>query len=367
MSSTSCTQLLQTLIAHRTTNPGGDEAALCAFLAERMDSLGADSVDYEEATRACDEPGAYMFARFGQPRWLVNVHVDTVPVNAGWTRDPFRGEIDGDRLYGLGSADTKGAAAALLTAIEKVKPKDLAVLLSGDEEAGSHVLSEFLAGGRHHGLEYAIVCEPTKRRAGVRHRGIGGYRAELRGRGGHSSQADHMAKPVVTLARVAVGLDELGRDYLQRGPQDMKGLCMNVAMLEGGVAFNVIPEHTSLSWSVRPPPGWDETEFHDRQQRAIQAIDPNIELSTRLSHSPFATRDPQPFRDMLGGHATDFGPLQFWTEAAMLSAAGIDAVVIGPGNIEQAHAADEYVALADLDWATDMFEHVIARLNDASA
>lgn len=367
MSSTSCIELLQTLIAYRTTNPDGDEAALCTYLAGRMQSLGADSVEVVGATRKNGEPGAYMYACFGEPRWLVNVHVDTVPVNAGWTRDPFRGEVEGDRLYGLGSADTKGAAAALLTAIDRVRPKHLAVLLSGDEEAGSGVLCELLASDRLAGLQHAIVCEPTNRRAGVRHRGIGAYRAELRSRGGHSSQADHMPKPVVTMARLAVALDDIARDYLQRGTEDMKGLCMNVASLDGGVAFNVIPEHISLRWSVRPPPGWDEAELLERQRRAAAAIDPSIEVTTQLSHPPFAARDVDPFRDMLGDFATEFGPLQFFTEAALLSEAGIDAVVIGPGNIEQAHAADEFVPVADLTWATEMFEHVITRLNDAPA
>jgi len=365
MSRARCTEILNRLISFDTTNPGGDEAALCAHLAQQLENLGADSVDMVETKRANGEDGAYVYACYGEPRWLVNVHIDTVPVNAGWTRDPFTGVVDGDRLYGLGSADTKGAAAALLTAIAACRPKHLAVLLSGDEEAGTGVLRSFLTTNRHEQLSHAIVCEPTQRIAGVRHRGIDCYRAALSTKGGHSSQADYMVKPIVTLAKLALEIDAIGRDYLEVGPDDMKGLCMNVASLDGGVAFNVIPEETSLTWSLRPPPGFDEPAYTARQQQAVHDVDGSLQLSRALAHHPFATRDEAPFREMLGDFPREFGPLQFWTEAAVLSAAGIDAVVIGPGNIEQAHAADEYVPLADLDWATEMFGRVITRLNDA--
>ena len=71
----------------------------------------------------------------------------------------------------------------------------------------------------------------------------------------------------------------------------------------------------------------------------LAGVDETLQLSRGLSHPAFATKDETPFRDMLGDFPREFGPLQFWTEAAVLSQAGIDAVVIGPGNIEQAHAA----------------------------
>ena len=80
-----------------------------------------------------------------------------------------------------------------------------------------------------------------------------------------------------------------------------------------------------------------------------------------LSTAPFATRDEAWVRELIGDRVEALGPLQFWTEAAALSAAGIDAVVVGPGDIERAHAADEYVTLADLDWATDLFRTVFRR------
>jgi acetylornithine deacetylase len=346
--------LLAELIEHRTDNPGGDELGLCERLAGELRGRGADEVEVTALARPGSARGGYLYARWGAPRLLINAHLDTVPANSGWTVDPFRATRAGDRLIGLGAADTKGATACLLAALDGEPPRDLAVLLSGDEEKTGTCVRHFLASPRARGLERAIVCEPTARAAGVRHRGVLSYRAEVRGRGGHSSRADHMPKPIVTLARLAVELDRL------EGPADMKGLCMNVASLEGGVAFNVVPDRAALLWSLRPPPGFDAETYEAEQQSCIAHAGAGIALEQRLHNAPFACRDGDGFAALLGGAVDRLAPLDFWTEAAVLSAAGIDCVVVGPGDIAQAHAADEFVSHADLEWGVALFSRIIA-------
>ncbi|MCG8419753.1 MAG: M20/M25/M40 family metallo-hydrolase [Proteobacteria bacterium] len=351
--------LLAEFIGYRTENPTGDELALCERLARELEARGAERIEVVGVPRTDKSPGAYVFAAYGQPRTLLNVHVDTVPANTGWTRDPFQAEITDDRIYGLGSADTKGAIAAILVALDEVRPKNLGILFSGDEEAGSQVVDAFVKTEHIRGIERAIICEPTRRRAGVRHRGIRAYRADVRGRGGHSSTADHMPKPIVDMARLALLLDDLGRRHLDTGPEDMKGLCMNVAAIDGGVAFNVVPDGASLRWSVRPPPGFDSEALEQEQRELAESIGRGITLYHPIGHEPFACRDVDWYRELLGGFVDDFGPLDFWTEAAVFSAAGVDAIVVGPGDIAQAHAADEFVTREDLAWAVGMFTHVL--------
>jgi acetylornithine deacetylase len=357
-----CVSLLADFVGYRTVNPGSDELALCNRVAEELRARAPDEVILGEVPRPGRPAGGYVFARYGTPRTVINVHLDTVPVNTGWTRDPLRAEISGGRLYGLGSADTKGAMAATLVALDAVEPRDVGILFSGDEENGSLVMHSFLEQEpRARGIERALVCEPTARRAGVRHRGMRAYCAHVRGQGGHSSRADHRPKPVVTMARLAVALDELGRRYLDKGPIDMRGLCMNIAAIDGGVAFNVIPDSATLTFSVRPPPGFDAAAFERELGACIAAAGQDIALAPDLVAEPFACRDQHLFETILGGHPAEFGPLDFWTEAALWSAAGVDAVVIGPGDIAQAHAPDEFVPLDDLQWAIDLFTHVLGR------
>jgi acetylornithine deacetylase len=349
------------LIAFPTQQAGpergaGNERALCEYLAPMLRSAGADEVLVEVAQRSDGGPGAYVFARWGTPRRLINVHVDTVPANAGWSRDPWTPYVADGRLYGLGSADTKGAIAATLVAIEATKPRDFGVLFSGDEEAGSGVLHAFFAGPHADAIREVIVCEPTARRAGVAHRGVLGQRARLTGPGGHSSKADHLPKPLAQLARFAAALDDAGIRRLHEGPAGMQGTCLNIAALSGGVAFNVIPARGELEWSLRPYPGFDRAGW-DREVAAIAArVDPQITLETTIEHVPFSC-------DALTDHVRKFvrsvGTLDFWTEAALWASHGKDAIVIGPGDIAQAHAADEFVALDDLDWAVGVFRSLV--------
>jgi len=336
---------------------GGDERALCDHLAPLLKARGADEVEVVDAPRAHGGPGAFVYARWGEPKWILNAHVDTVPANRGWTRDPWTPARVGDRLYGLGSADTKGAIACALAALDEITPKDCAVLFSGDEERGTASVTAFLASRRVQGLRTALVCEPTARTAGVRHRGVLAYGVTYRGHGGHSSRADFMPKPIVACAKIAVALDEIAHAERHVGPTGMTGLCLNVAGIEGGVAFNVVPEQAVMTFSLRPYPGFDRLAWDARLAPLVD--DSAITLELRTDHAPFASADPDKLARWLEGPAPV--AVDFWTEAALWSAAGVDAIVCGPGDIGAAHAADEQVAIADLGWATDLYARCFAK------
>jgi len=353
--------LLAELVALPTQQPGpargaGDELALCNYVAPMLRAAGADEVIVEVARRSGGEPGAYVFARWGAPHRLINVHIDTVPANAGWSRDPWTPYVADGRLYGLGSADTKGAMAATLVAVTGTKPRDFGVLFSGDEEAGSSVIRAFLAGPHAAAIRQVIVCEPTTRTAGVAHRGVLAQHARLTGPGGHSSKADHLPKPIARLAHLAVALDNAGVQRLPDGPPGMQGTCLNIAALHGGVAFNVISARGEREWSLRPYPGFDRAGWDREVAQLAAAIDPQITIATTIDHAPFAC---DALADEVRRFVRSVGTLDFWTEAALWAEHGKDAIVIGPGDIAQAHAADEFVALDDLDWAVDLFRSLV--------
>ena len=158
---------LADLVAVDTQNPGGDERPVIAKLAAELRALGASAVE----TFSIERHHA-VFAVFGpSPRILVNAHVDTVPASLGYTASPLTLVERGGRLYGLGAADTKGAIAAVLEALDERaqsgRPVNgVGILFSGDEERSNSVLRAFIQSGRGRGFERAnrVRAHPMPRR-----------------------------------------------------------------------------------------------------------------------------------------------------------------------------------------------------------
>jgi acetylornithine deacetylase len=352
--------LLQRFIRVPTQNPGGDERALADLLRDELRARRPDEVLVADVAREDGAGrGAYVYARWGTPRLVVNAHIDTVPPNEGWTGDPHAPRVQEGRIYGLGACDTKGAIAALLSALDDERPGALGVLFSGDEEKGGSCVRAFLASEQARGLTQAVVCEPTGLRAGTRHRGVMALEARLKGHGGHSSLADTMPAPLADLARLAIAWDDWGRARRSDGPPGFPGMCFNVARLDGGVAFNVVPEEARLTVSLRPPPGADARAIREELYAIAARTAPGAEVTAVLDNAPFQTRDAASFAPWLGRHVQAPADLPFWTEAALFSGAGIDAAVFGPGDVAQAHAPDEFVSIAELHNAREAFTRLI--------
>ena len=353
--STDPVAILSELVAFRTDVDEGHERPLADRLAELLRERGAGDVTVADVPRAQGKHASYVYARFGEPKLLVNAHLDTVPPNADWSSDPFVPRIADGRLYGLGSADTKGAAAAILAALAEGTPKDTGILFSGDEEHSSVVLRAFVGGPHRAGLERAIVCEPTSLRAGTRHRGIASFEVDVTGPGGHSSFADGLPSPIAMLSRLGVALDDWARAHRASGPPGFQGMCLNLAKLEGGVAFNVIPAHARLVVSLRPPPGADTVAIRRELEAIVARVVPSATTRFTRDNAPFTTRDLASFEPLVGDAARAPIDLGFWTEAALLAASGVDAIVFGPGDIAQAHGPDEWITLEQLHRARDVF------------
>jgi acetylornithine deacetylase len=352
--------ILESIVPFR-TDFSGEERPLADRLARLLGERKPDEVSVVDVPRAVGKPASYVYARYGSPKVLVNAHLDTVPPNADWTSDPFVARIDRGRLHALGASDTKGAVAAILAALADVRPKDIGILFSGDEESGSASMRAFLEGPHRPGLERAIVCEPTNLAVGTRHRGFIAFDVSVTSPGGHSSRADTMVSPIGVLARLAVAYDDWAAKNRDLGPPGFPGMCVNLAKLDGGVAFNVIPAHVRLTVSLRPPPGADADAIRAELDAMARVIVPDPTVRFFRTNDPFATRDVSSFVPLVGDAARAPIDLAFWTEAAMLSAAGVDAIVMGTGSIGQAHTPDEWVSTEELHQAKKLFASMFER------
>jgi len=306
-----------------------------------------------------------LFAVRGKPRFLFNVHLDTVPDSPHWSASPFELRIGGDRAVGLGACDIKGAAAALLT-VAAQSHRDAAFLFTTDEEANDpRCIAAFLA--RKKPFDAVIVAEPTRGEAVLAHRGISSVRMAFAGRAGHASGGNAATDSAV---HQAIRWGQGALDFVEAQAHarfgGLTGLRFNIGRVEGGIKANVIAPAAEVRFGFRPLPsmsvdallatfrekcGIAPAEFEETfRGPSLPAGDIAAAESRRLAARDIADEVGLPI-----GNAVDF-----WTEASLFSQAGYTAFVFGPGDIAQAHSADEWIALADLKKYTETMTRLIA-------
>lgn len=303
----------------------------------------------------------------GNPRLLFNVHVDTVPDSPAWSADPLRLRVQDDRAIGLGACDIKGAAAGLLTAAATTTAP-MAILFSSDEEANdARCVRAFVEAA--HQFERVIVAEPTACRAVAVHRGIESVDVRFAGTAGHSSQADARDASAVHRA-LRWGAAMLDRAQALDADRfgSLQGIRMNIGRIEGGIKGNMVAPSAELRFNARPLPSHAAGALHDAFRALLPA---DADYRPRFSgpslpacHADAARSDERARTavDWDTGLGLPIGDaVDFWTEASLFSQAGLPAIVYGPGHIAQAHAADEWVALEQLETYT----HGILRIVQA--
>ena len=290
----------------------------------------------------------------GETTRVFNVHLDTVPASPAWTADPLRLRVTRDRAIGLGACDIKGAAACLIAAAQTTHGP-VAFLFSSDEEANdARCIPAFLDGG--HGFTEAIVAEPTNAQAVLAHRGIASVRMAFKGRAGHASAANALELSAVHQAMRwgNRALDQVAAQSHQRFG-GLTGLRFNIGRIEGGIKANVIAPAAELSFGFRPLPSQSFEDLHqtfrDLADSAALADYKETFRGPSLPAGDVAAAEDRRLqaRDLADALQLPIGnAVDFWTEASLFSAAGLTALVYGPGDIAQAHSADEWVALEQL-------------------
>ena len=341
---------LEALVAFDTRNPPRaiGTGGIFDYLRAQLAGFDVEVVDHGAGAVS-------MLAVRGRPSRVFNVHLDTVPSSQAWTADPLRLRIDNERAIGLGACDIKGAAAGLLAAAA-ITTGDAAFLFSTDEEANDpRCIAAFLA--REHGFTEALVAEPTNCEAVLAHRGISSVRIAFRGEAGHASSPNATQLSAVHRA-IRWGVHAL--DHAQSLAHErfggLTGLRFNIGTMAGGIKGNVIAPSAELRFNFRPLPSMDIDALHAalRGHAGAGELDAYEEtfrgpsLPAGLLHE--AERQRLRARDLADELGLPIGnAVDFWTEASLFSQAGLTAFVFGPGDIAQAHTADEWVAIGQLE------------------
>ncbi len=338
---------LSSLVAFDTCNPPRNIQADQGLFPWLRQQLPGFRFQLQDSGNGCIS----LLAERGEPELLFNFHVDTVPANEKWQRDPFRLSVEGDRAYGLGACDIKGAAACMLAAVAE-NDSPVALLFSSDEEAGnSTCIRNYLKNNRYRKV---VVAEPTCARAVTAHRGIGTAMVEFAGIPGHASAERALADSAIH--RMARWLNR-ALEQVEAGQeasfQNLRGVRFNAGRVVGGIKPNMIAGDCELKLGVRSLPAQDPEAL---LEELVALAEPGwirqwetgfLAPALPASADPQALAAGEALARELGlppGEAVDF-----WTEASLFSEAGCAAIVFGPGDIAQAHTADEWVLLEQLE------------------
>ena len=361
--------LTRELLAFNTINPPGMERACARHLGAMLEGAGF-AVTYHEFA----EGRTSLIARIGdggaKPPICFTGHVDIVPLGAKpWTRDPFAGETDGDRVYGRGSTDMKsGIAAFVAAAIELADdlargPGAVLVITAGEEIGceGAKYLADHDLLGRAGAI---VVAEPTGNYPFIGHKGLAWFEVETFGVTAHGSMPEVGDNAIVKMADVIRDLDRF-RFPVESHPV-MGKPTMNVGTIRGGLNTNSVPDEARITIDTRSVPGIDhghvcaslQALLAPRGAKVRQIVDtpalytePGNEWVERVFEActPYVGARPEP------------RTIMFSTDGADLKRGfrGPPAVVLGPGEPTLAHQTDEWCSMNRIEQSTELFRTLL--------
>jgi acetylornithine deacetylase len=370
--------LLERLVAFDTTSRLSN-LPLVEFIADYLDGRGLRI----ERLASPDGAKANLVARAGpEPDagagLTLSGHMDVVPAEEPeWRSDPFRLTRAGDTLVGRGAADMKGFLALAINRLASASAErlrhPLALLLTYDEEIGTLGARRFAENpGAGPALPRDVVIgEPTSLRVVRMHKGMLRLRLAFQGRAAHSgyphlgrNAIEPAARAIAALAGLRSAMERERPPHGEHFPE-VPFAALNVGLVSGGSAVNVIPDRCTVQLGIRLLPGMRAEDMAERVRATVAAAlpDERFELAS-LGESPAMMLDEDAglYRELSGLVAqTRTESVAFATDAGWLQHAGFRCAVFGPGSIEVAHRPNEFVPVAELERAGGVLDELIRR------
>lgn len=365
------TEILKALVAYDTTNPPGEEQALAEAIASALGKTG-----FAVETPSCGQGRASVIASLkrGYGKKLVfNGHLDVVPAGSGWKSDPFSAMEREGRIYGRGTADMKGGVAAMIAAALRLAGQpgsfsgELVLNFVADEEITN--LGTLSCKKWWKDADYVVIGEPTALDIEIAHRGTARFAITIEGRPCHSSMPWNGRNAIEKAADVILAIQKYNAVLAERKHPLLPSPTAAVTMIGGGEKDNIIPGFCTLCVDRRMIPGDTgdsvEQEIHEILQAAMgtgsdaytYALKRYICLDAGSvdAASEIVSHAEAAFSKCFG-HAAAVKDFPATCEQAIFTQNGVPAIIFGPGSIDQAHIADEYVDAGELEAAVSFYE-----------
>lgn len=372
--------LLERLVAFETTNANSNldmiEYLRSIFLDAGIEPWLTYDEDRRKANLFATLPSAEGMVRGGI---VLSGHSDVVTVEGQkWSTDPFKLTRRDDRLYGRGSADMKGFIAVCMTKLPELQAKKLKKPLhfafSFDEEVGCLgaplMLDEMVR--RDIRPDGCLIGEPTSMKVVVAHKGANLYRCRVHGRPAHSSAPALGVNAIEYAARVICFIRELADSMKQQGPFDQffetPYSTAQTGRISGGVATNVVPQLCEFDFEFRNIPQVDAQDIYAQISEYVErTIKPAMQNEwegadialEQIAAAPGLNADEQAMMTRLAralANDSDIRKVAYGTEGGQFQNAGVPAIICGPGSIEQAHRADEFIDIDQIAQCEDFID-----------
>ena len=369
--------IVSNLVKIKSENPPGNEVEAAEYAVEEMKKLGLDAWVDEFAEKRANAIGS--FKRGEGPTLLFITHLDVVPAGDEelWSIPPFSGTIKDGRIYGRGSADAKGCFGAMLGALKMLAeenwPINGEVILAAvaDEEVGERGVKRFLEQGVK--ADYAVVGEPTSLEVCTAHKGRAELSIKFLGKPAHASQPFRGINAVYAASDFALKIEKLAQ-RLRKKRRAMGYPTIALTIMEGGVKSNIIPESCTVILDRRLLP-WEHSEkaideikrLAEKSAKARKAkiefkINQHVAASETDRKSRIVTAGLKAVSKVLEKKAR---PKLFQATCDMsplVHEGKIPTIILGPGDLRQAHVVDEWVLIDELEKGSRIYREIAAEI-----
>jgi acetylornithine deacetylase len=349
-------EILQGLIRTPSVNPtlapdeSHGEKAIAEFAQQWLAANGVKSW-LEEA--AAGRPNAVAEVGTGKgPKLVFCAHLDTVGT-AGMTIPPFEPRLEGDRVYGRGSYDMKGSAAAVMAAAAALGreefPGQVLIALVADEEYASIGAQDFV---KRHKADACVLTEPSEGRLILAHKGFVWAEIVTKGRAAHGSRWDLGVSAIAKMGKVIAALEQFDQQELRNRTHPLVGpASQHCSLIQGGSGLSMYAEECTLEIERRTLPGETPELVMQELEDVVRSTDEHAQVRRLLDRPPLtsdanakiATSLSQAARSVTG-QTPEIAGVAYWMDAALFAAAGIPTVNYGPSGAG-AHEAVEWVDL----------------------
>jgi acetylornithine deacetylase/succinyl-diaminopimelate desuccinylase family protein len=359
-------ELTQELIRINSENPPGNEREVAKFIKDFLEDLKISTELIE-----FDSNRFNVVASIGSGKgMMLNGHMDTVPAGQNWKIDPFEGKIVDGKIYGRGSSDMKGGLASILTAVknlskEKFKKKLLLTFVADEEVAMRG--TKYLINNRKEifkDVKYGLVAECNDLNITTAQKGITDITVKFKGKAAHGSMPELGDNAILKASDFIQEVKKLINELKKKRDSVLGSGTINVGVIRGGTKVNVVPDSCEVEVDRRMIPGETVQIAIKQIKNILKRLKINAEIITRNDRLPMKIDKNMEIIKILNsiGKFKLTGSSGYTEIELYYRDAGVPCITLGPGISDQAHVANEYIPIKNLQKAVNVYKRLIRKV-----